>query len=198
MSGETEVYRLTDLTDVAWLSEVAEEHGVLQWGEGEPEDLSAEAAEREANRLLGILKTVRDHKAANARVRTDEVQRAEQWLARVNAPLSRREAFLETILRAVAEYVPTFDAKSRELPRGIVGWRKSPERIAIEDPAAVLAWAKAVGVPTKVEETVPHATVVAEWKASAQVSPDGKPIAPPGCVVVPAEEVFFAKTLDVG
>lgn len=161
-----------------------------------PEGATPAEAERECNLLLAALKEAMDEQAAHQRARDFEVQRADQFLARVNRGPKEREAWLHHMLAAVAPYVPRFGKKSRDLPHGTIGWRKKAERIVIEDPAAVVAWAKEHGLThlLKTDESLPHAAVESEWKRGRALIPD---YIPPGCKVVEAEEAFHAEAKDV-
>lgn len=151
-------------------------------------------AEVECNRLLSALKDVRDEQAANQRLRDEEVSSADRWLARVNETPHRKEAWILLMLEAVAPFVPRYGGKkSRELPRGVIGWRLSPERLTVDDPAAATAWAKAVGLPTETVETVKHKVLVEAWKEARE----GTDFVPPGCRVIEEEEQFYIKPLGV-
>lgn len=156
-------------------------------------DLPAEAsveAEREVDRLLLAYAGVEAQIAANVEAFKAEVQRAEQWRDRVNRNPLRQQAWLRGQMEALAPFVRRFGkAKSRDLPHGTVGWRTNPERLTIDDPAAAVAYAHTVDLPTetKTEETVRHAVLVEFWKEKRARD---KSFVPPGCRVIPAEEVF--------
>lgn len=161
-----------------------------------PEEASEAEAERECNRLLAALKSVRDNKAANHRLHVEEIQRADRWLARVNSPLDTREAWLIGMLEAVAPFVGLFGkAKSRDLPHGRLGWRTKPERIEVEDAAAALAWAKGIrGITVKSVETVSVQDLSRAWKEGRVGDPS---FVPPGCKVVDASETFYVEPSEV-
>jgi hypothetical protein len=162
-----------------------------------PDEAAPTEAEQECNRLLAALKDVRDEIDANRRAYEMEVRNADRWLERVNGSPRRRETLLLTMLEAVAPFVPRYGSKkSRDLPRGTIGWRSTPERITVEDPAAVVAWAKEHGLAhlLKREEKLPHAVIEKEWKEARRIIPD---YVPPGCRLVDAEERFYVEPLDV-
>jgi hypothetical protein len=156
-----------------------------------PTEAAPSEAERECDRLLLALASVREEIAANKRVHDADADRVAQWFNRVNASPVRQEAWLLDMIEHVAQFVPTFGKKkSRDLPHGVIGWRKNPERIVVEDEAAALAWAKARGLPVKTAETVAVPDLTRAWK---EVRPTQEPgWLPPGCKLVGAEEVFHA------
>lgn len=171
---------------------IAAEHEITLEDAAAEGEAAAREAERLVNQLLGVKRGVLLQVDRNEALRRDEVLRAGRWLDRVNEPLRRRLHYLDRWIRAVAEYVEfPGKAKSRNLPRGVVGFRTNPERIAVTDDAAALSWAKAKGLPTNVEERVGVAVLAKAWKES------GKRDLPAGCTVVPAEETFYADPSEV-
>ncbi len=161
----------------------------LQWHES-PSEATLVEAEREANRVLGILRDVRAEMEANERVHRGEVSDADRWLARRNDPLRGRETFLMLYLEALAPFVEFFGkAKSRDFPRGRMGYRTKAERLEITDPKAAAAWAIRAGLTVRTEVVVSHAALAEAWRKFKEV--------PEGCQVVPEEEMFYAKPLGV-
>jgi phage host-nuclease inhibitor protein Gam len=169
---------------------IAAEHEITVEDAAAEGEAAAREAERLVNQLLGVKRGTLLEMDRNRALHRDEVSRADKWLTRINAPKHKRIFFLDRWIRAVAEYVPfPGKAKSRNLPRGVVGFRTRPERLVVEDPDAALAWAKARNLETNMEETVPHAVLVKAWKEERGV--------PAGCTVVPAEETFYADPSEV-
>lgn len=88
--------------------------------------------------------------------------------------------------------------KSRKLPHGTVGWRKSPGGLEVVDEAALLAWAQAQPVElalTRVEEK-PNLKVI---KAYAEDhSTEEAAFIPPGTKVKEEVEKFYIEAEPVG
>lgn len=162
----------------------------LQFAYGVDVEADGHEAEREANKLLGALGSIRAERDANHRLHKEEVERARRWLDRVDAPLARSERYLMELLEAVTAHMHFYGGKkSRDLPRGTVGWRSKPARLVVEEMALVVEWAREHGVPVRVEETVLVPDITRVWKTGVHVVP--------GCEVVPAEEVFHATPSEV-
>ena len=85
--------------------------------------------------------------------------------------------------------------RSIALPAGVVGFRKQPARMAVEDEAAALAWAKAHGVTSAV--VVVPATEKLSKSELAKAVMAGVPGAageiPDGARMTEEEDRFFVK-----
>lgn len=158
-----------------------------------PKEASETEAVRECNKYLHALGEVRANMEANRNLYRDEVSRLDHWLERVNATLVREETWLLAMLRHLSQFVRYFGkTKSRDLPYGVIGTRKNPRRIRVDDPKAATEWAKEQGLPvvTEVVEVVAHKTLADVWKRTKEV--------PPGCTLVEETEEFYANPKTVG
>lgn len=123
----------------------------------------------------------------------EAVERIRARLEECNAPARRSLAYFEGQIKLYAEshrgeLIGGGKKKSRALPAGTIGWRKSGGKIVIMDEAACLAWARqqpieADLVRVKVE---PNKTAINDWfKANGEV--------PPGCELEPEAEAIYIK-----
>ena len=122
-------------------------------------------------------------------------------------PVITGQGLVDNLMAQIAPFKPEFhfnrmvvglekQADGSLVPAGfVVDQSGLPERIVVEDPKAAVWWAKLRGLPTEVEETVPHAVLAKAWKEERAVD---KSFVPPGCIVVPAEESFYADAKEVG
>ncbi len=100
----------------------------------------------------------------------------EDWRRGENMKLENAIQWFESEVRALLppdskEFEREFGKKSRNLPSGTVGWRRQPDRIEVFSEEKALAWAKAMGLPIKVKETVSKTELKKAMDAGAE--PDG-------------------------
>lgn len=122
---------------------------------------------------------------------TREIDRVSRWAAEQDSRLSHDVEFFESILTAYALDRRAADAKQKTLstPFGEVGTREVAPAVAVEDPAAFIAWAKQERPElVKVAESVRAADA-----KKALVVADGKVIDPKTGEVVPGAAVTPGK-----
>jgi hypothetical protein len=142
---------------------------------------------------------VRDQDTANwvvrkiAEARTYQ-QRIREWAAREEARAAREaEWFLGRYGGELASWVEKQTAggkrRSVALPAGVAGFRKQPQRVLVEDEAAVIAWAKTAHPELVV--TVPATERIAKADLALVVKTTGE--VPEGVRFSEERDEFYVK-----
>lgn len=149
------------------------------------------------DRRLAALWRITEEVEHNRRVAEARIREVEDWLASENRPLDRKREFLEQqVLAAARNYPYQGRSKSRKLPSGgEIGKRTTPERVAVIDKEAALAFAKAhpalsADVKVEIRESISTTALTNYYRSTGEV--------PPGCEAVPAEEKPFVRPPKTG
>jgi phage host-nuclease inhibitor protein Gam len=130
--------------------------------------------------------------AENAALAEEAIGRIRARLAALNASQERTAQYFEAQAKCYAEtarveLLGKGKKKSRDLPSGSVGWRKSGGGLVVTDEAACLEWAKAQDdlslVRVKVE--LSKTALKDRFKATGEC--------PPGCDIEPESETLYVK-----
>lgn len=154
---------------------------------------SLEAADWALRRLAELQRQVDE----NNEVCRASVERMKERTRKLNASAERGVAFFAGALQQYAEahreqLLGKGKKKSRGLPSGDIGWRTVPEKVAVLDEAAAIAWARAQPVESellRIREEVSKPALAAHYRETGEV--------PPGCDVTPAREEFQAKPATI-
>ena len=119
----------------------------------------------------------------------------EDWRQGENAKLGRQISYLEWCIRELMPpdqqtFEKAYGQKSRALPFGVVGYRKSPDTIEVFDEARALEWARLHKLEIKVKESVSKT----DLKRAIQHTEDP----PDGFQLVPGTSELFIKVDDNG
>lgn len=148
------------------------------------------------DRRLAALWRITEEMEHNRRVAEARISEVEDWLAATNGRLERRAELLrQQVMAAAAAYPYQGRSKSRKLPSGEIGKRTTPERVAVVDKEAALAFAKAhpalsADVKVEVKESISTTALTNYYRSTGEV--------PPGCEAVPAEEKPFVRPPKTG
>lgn len=88
--------------------------------------------------LLAEMEREDAHDAAVARARVDQINR---WLEVQRERREKRTAYLHSQIELMADGYDFGRKKSRDLPHGVVGFRKKAASVEIVDKAAAIEWA---------------------------------------------------------
>ena len=144
--------------------------------------------------LLEKLAKRREQKARNNAIADARKLMVEDWRQGENAKIERAVSWLEFQIRELVPadsdaFSKTYGAKSRALPFGTIGYRKSPPTIEVFDEPKALEWAKLHKLEIKVKESVSKT----ELKKAIEYTQDP----PDGFGLIPGGETFFVKTDDL-
>lgn len=100
----------------------------------------------------------------------------DDWLCAENLRLDNGISWLESEIRqliphSLAEFEREYGKKSRNLPHGVIGFRRQPDKVNVFDEEKALTWAKLMGLPIKVKESVSKTELKKALDAGAE--PDG-------------------------
>lgn len=148
-------------------------------------------------RLDWLLEKITEHKEAmrqNDVIAEGRRVQIEDWRQGENAKHERAISWLEYQIREIVppdveSFERAYKQKSRSLPFGVVGFRKSPSKIEVFDEERTLAWAKLHKLPIKIKESYSKA----DLKKAIQTTTDP----PDGFQVVPGMSEFFVRTDDL-
>lgn len=147
--------------------------------------------DRNLDRLLWRLREVEGQIAANEAIYDDHVARAALWLRTQNEGLERRRAFFARVLEdTFAQYPLRGRERSRKLPSGTVGLRKSAGRTTIVDQDAAVEFALEHDLPIKMEVKVAE---VKAWAATPDPETGEVRELPPFVTVEGAGDNFYYK-----
>lgn len=143
------------------------------------------------DRMLERLAEIRAAQAENDEVARRRRDMIDRWLAQENRTLDNQAAWLEERIERQALAYDYGEKKSRTLPHGKFGTRKSAATVAITDAEKALAFAKAHGLEVKVKESVGKTPLKEYWlprvlEAGELPDPDET-----GVEFVPESETFF-------
>jgi phage host-nuclease inhibitor protein Gam len=120
----------------------------------------------------------------------DTLERIERWLAGETAPLRRQRDFLARQIEAIARQYDFGGKKSRSLPHGKFGRRRSGDKIEITDMPAALAFAERMGVEVKVVREVQRTPIKDFLSAHPGFKPNPEEH---GFTVVPGTDNFYVE-----
>lgn len=136
-----------------------------------------------ASQLLAAIRTRQAELTRHENAEAAEIQRIRARYATPKQRIKERISALEGLLGVVAEGLDYGKKKSRIVGNGTVGFRTTPERVAVTDSTALLAWA-AANAPTliKVEtkQSVPQAAVKDHLTSTGEL--------PEGCELIPSAQ----------
>ncbi len=133
------------------------------------------------DRLLARLAEIEGDAARNRAIAQEQTAHIDRWLQGANGTLERQAEWLRQGIEAAAQGYDFGRKRSRDLPHGRFGYRRSPERLEILDMEAAAIFAEANGLPVK--RSVDKAPL-REW---AQHTGE----VPPGTEIVPGAEKFY-------
>jgi len=135
------------------------------------------------------------HKYVRLCTRLDEeAERVKEQCALILKGIESRRKGLDFVYGPVARHVASDliqraggKAKSVKTPYGTVGFRAQPAKLDVTDDAALMTYAKSLGLTSwvKVAETVAKGEVSEYFKNTGDI--------PPGCEVTPAQDRFYVK-----
>lgn len=143
------------------------------------------------DRALEQIAEARREIAKNDAVAERRKQMIEDWRQEVNVTHENRIVWATRMVQSLASAYDFGKKRSRSLPAGTFGFRKSPDRLVVNDMDAALAFAKRTSQlagEIKVTESIPS-TPLKQWAQSTGEVPDG-------CELVGGEDAFFVKPRD--
>lgn len=130
--------------------------------------------------LLEKMGDIRAEQRWNREVAQRRIDVIQKWLDDENGKLDRQYEHVESRLRPHLPNTPEQfaalygdRAKSRSLPNGKFGFRRSADRVEITDKDAALAFARTNGLEVKVAESVSKTTLKNHAKATGEFSGQG-------------------------
>ena len=116
----------------------------------------------------------------------------EDWRQGENAKLEKAIDWFQYEVRQLVPpdartFEETYGQKSRRLPYGSIGFRRTPAKVEVYDADKALAWAKAHGLETKVTETVSKTEL--KKATNGEVPPDEC-----GFGIAAGTDEFYVKT----
>lgn len=155
------------------------------------EDMDRVSLDVWIDRRLFVLRRIAEEVAHNAAVRDRRIEMVREGFDEQIATLQRRAAWLESTLEHVAMAYPYPPAKTlgskRVLGCGEIGIARTGEKLVVDEPAEVIAWAKAGNTP----EFVRVKEEVAKVPLNEYYASTGTPI--PGTHVEPPSERPFVR-----
>lgn len=142
-------------------------------------DLTADSHLREIRKKRELIEV-------NREIAEKEKAMVDEWLASENASLEKSIAHHTEMLKTIALSYDFGDKKSRNLPNGVFGFRKSVDTLNVVDDTAALEWARKEGI-LKVE------TVERYSKKDLLECVRTRGEIPDGCEYVPGQEQFYVK-----
>lgn len=109
----------------------------------------------------------------------------DRWAEMQNASLNREAGWLRLQIQAVAQGYDFGGKKSRTLPNGSFGYRRTQDTVEIIDKDLAIQSAEALGIPVKVTKELQKTPVKEHLKAGGTL--------PDGVVYVMGAETFFVK-----
>lgn len=139
-----------------------------------------------ANRHLKAIKALRDELQTNVEIAAREMERILNWLDGERVSLDKQIHYHEEQLKQLALSYDFGEKKSRRLPFGTFGFRKSRARLEVVDDDAAKEWARREGI-LKVE------TVEKYNKKDLLACVETRGEIPDGCEYHPGQEQFYVK-----
>lgn len=190
---EAQLHQLEEAEERDFLTEI----GYTEPDPDAPEDeLEKEIAVRVDFLLERRLETEREIER-NAEVARRRIQMIESWRDEENTVLERQIEWLD---RRITDHAAAFqlgengNKKSRRLPHGEVGFRKTRDTVEIEDQELAVSFAESHGVEVKVVRSVNKKPLI-EWCQSTGKEPNPETH---GFRFVPGEEPgkFYIKSAE--
>lgn len=138
-----------------------------------------------ASQLLGALRSRAAELARHSEAERAEIARIQQRYAAPKEKAAQRMREIEQHLAIVAEGLEYGRKKTRVVGHGSVGFRAVPERVAVADAVALLAWATAHApelIKVETKQSVPQTAVKTHLMSTGEL--------PDGCEIIPGSEKF--------
>lgn len=136
------------------------------------------------DRALEKLAEIEREIAENGEVARRRIEMIESWREEENAKLTHRHEWISRRLQLIALGYDFGDKKSRKLPHGTFGFRRSRDTVEVVDEELAVAWAERA-CPDAVKKRVIKTPLI-KWVKESGVIPDG-------CEWVEGRDEFFVR-----
>lgn len=126
--------------------------------------------------------------AENRRVADARKAMIDRWLQSENARIEREASWLTRQIEAFAFDYDYGKKKSRSLPHGTFGIRRSPDRLEIVDESAAVDYAVDCGLQEAIKYSILKTPLLKHLKATGEI--------PDGCELREGVESFYVKTAE--
>lgn len=128
--------------------------------------------------------------AENRRVADARKAMIEQWLQSENTRIEREAFWLTRQIEAFAAEYDYGKKKSRNLPHGTFGVRRSPDRLEVNDEAAALEYAATHGIAGAIKRSILKTPLLKHLKETGDI--------PDGCELLEGTDTFYVKPTTEG
>lgn len=161
----------------AFLREIGQEAALV-------DDASREAADAYLDHLLEKMAEREAAIASTNDIAERRILMIEGWRRQQNERVTREIQWLKIQIHAIGEgYDFEKGKKSRSLPNGSFGFRRTPDKVEIVDMDLAVSFAEARGL--EIKKTVGKTPLKSHLKATGEI--------PDGCEFVPGTDEFFIK-----